>query len=140
MSAVSLGKADLALFSDLTQRVTVPHLLASPQSRGYAGTTVQFAGDTLPTPFRGTTRRKSWAMTARYLRTEQAGLLALIQLVETAADAPDSRLLLRTHYGQAAGLDESVAVVIFNLEPAAQMGLYADLSFTAEAVQYTLEV
>jgi hypothetical protein len=140
VTAVVLAKADLALFADLTQRVQIPRLTASAPARKYAGATVQFAGDQYPTPFRGTTRAKSWAFTARYMAADQALMLSLISLIETAADAPDSRLLLRTHYGQAVGLDEATAVIVLEVDPAPQMGLYADLSFTCEACQFTLEV
>lgn len=137
-AAVVLGRCDLALLSDLSQRVTIPHLTAAPQSRKYPGVTVQFAGDTFPTAFRGASRAKSWAMTAMYMQREQDRLQALLTLVEVAADLPDSRLLLRTNYGQSIGLDDSAAVVIFEIDPAPQMGLYANVSFTCEAVEFTL--
>jgi hypothetical protein len=140
MTTVALVKADLALFSDLTQRVQIPRLTASSTVRKYAGTTAQFAGDTFPTPFRGTTRAKTWQFTARYMAADQSLMLALINLVEVAANAPDSRLLLRTNYGQASGLDEATAVVVLEVDPAPQMGLYADLGFTCEACQFTLDL
>lgn len=138
MTAVVLAKADLALISDLAnQRVTIPHLTAAVPQRGYAGTVVRFAGDTFGTPFRGEGRTKSWALTARFARTEQATLLALIKLLDLAAGSADSRLLLRTHYGQAAGLDEATAVVVFDVQPQPQIGLFVDVTFTATAVDWT---
>lgn len=140
MTAVVLPHADLALFTDLTQRVQFPHLTAAANQRGYAGSTVQFSGDTYPTAFSGVTRTKSWQMQARYKVNEQDQLLALLTLLDAAHDAPDRRLLLRTHYGQAVGLDDATAVVVFAVEQTPQMGLYVDVSFTCEAVQFSLEV
>jgi hypothetical protein len=141
VTAVVLGKADLALFSDPAgHRVSIPHLTAVTPTQSYAGTTVLFAGDTYPTPFRGPGRSKTWPLTARYARTEQDQLLALLDLIELAAASADSRLLLRTHYGQVAGLDDATAVVIFDVQPQPQIGLYVDVQFTAQAVQFTLEV
>lgn len=141
MTAVSLGKADLALLSDAAnQRVVIPHLTAASPQRTYAGTTVRFAGDAYPTAFRGEGRTRSWALTARFSRDEHATLLALLDLIELAANSADSRLLLRTHYGQVAGLDDATAVVVFDVQPQPQIGIHVDVTFTAIAVNATLGV
>lgn len=141
MPTLTLAKADLALFSDLAgSRVQIPHLTASAPTRAYAGTAVKFAGDAYPTPFRGEGRAKSWQLTARYLASEQASATELLDLIELAADSPDSRLFLRTHYGQVAGMNDALAVVVFGVDPQPQMGQYVDIGFTASAVAYILEV
>lgn len=141
MTAVLLGKADLALFTDpVNHRVIIPHLTAATPDRTYAGTTVLFEGDLYGTPFRGPGRAKSWPLTARYKANEQDQLVALIALLDLAADSADSRLLLRTHYGQVDGLDEATAVVVFGVQPQPQMGLFFDVQFTAQAVAFSLAV
>lgn len=140
MASVLLPKADLALFSDLTKRTVIPFLMSSAPERSYAGVGVRFAGDAFATPFRGEGRTKSWNLTCRYIKTDQARLLELLDLIELAANSPDSRLFLRTHYGQVPGLNEAIAVQILNIQPVPQVGLYYDVSFTAQAVNFTLAV
>lgn len=138
MTSVVLGNAELALISDLAnQRVTIPHLTAITPGPTYAGTTVLFAGDVYDTPFRGLSKSKQWPLTARYRKDEHAQMVALLDLIDLAASSPDSRLLLRTHYGLVAGIDEALAVVIFAVQPVPQMGQYFDVSFTAKAVNWS---
>jgi hypothetical protein len=118
---VVLGKADLALRSDLAGSwVQIPHLTAVTPERRYDGTTVRFAGDTFPTAFSGEGQARTWQMQARYAAAEQGQLLALLDLIDRAAASADRALLLRTHYGQVAGLNETQAVVIFAVQPVPQ--------------------
>lgn len=141
MTAIVLPNADIALWTDPAgTRVAIPHLTAVGDTRTYSGVVVQFAGDTLPTPFRGEARSGSYRLTARFKQAEQATLLALLALFSTAAAAADSRLQLRTHYGQVAGLDDVLAVAVFGVEVSPQTGLYVDVAFTAEVVASTVEV
>jgi hypothetical protein len=138
--SLALNRARIGLWSDPSSQIAIPHLKGMPVTRGYAGTLVQFVGDDYSTGFRGQAKTKSYAMTCRYLKAEQAQLVALINLFETAHSAPDPRLLLRTHPGQVAGLNESVAVQVFDPVATPGDGLVWDLTFTAQVVNYTFAV
>lgn len=140
MTAVVLGKADIALWSDPgATRVVIPHLGGAARNLGTSGAVVQFEGDDYPTPFRGTSRSATYDLTCRYGAHEHDQLLALVRLLdEVAPAAPDSRLMLRTHVGQVAGLDPVVAVVVFAVPPVPARGLVVDLQFQATVVQSTV--
>lgn len=140
MTLTALGAADVALFSDLDNRVKIPTLLSSSPDVKYDGTAVRFLGDKLPTAFRGEGESGTYSFTARYARDKQAQLATLVKLFRTAHESPDSRLFLRTHVGQVAGLDFAGAVIVLGFQPVPQFGQYFDLSFTAQAVAYTLVV
>lgn len=130
-----LSKAMVGLYSQPSRQVVLPHLTSVQPSTSYDGTLVRFAGDRLPTPFGGQGESGTYPLTCRYGRHEQQLLKDFLDLVGFAARAADRRLLLRTHYGQVPGLDVAQAVVIWQVSPAPQIGLYIDLSFTALAVQ-----
>lgn len=138
--AVTLTNAWIGLWTTPATQLSIPRLTGAPLTIGYAGTTVQFVGDDYPTGFRGQAKSKSYAMTARFMKDEQDQMLDLLNLFDSAHAAADSRLLLRTHVGQVAGLDESVAVQVFGATPTPAMGLYYDVSFTAQVVQSTFGV
>lgn len=138
MATVVLRGADLALLSDpVNVRVTLPHLIAAPRAIRYAGTLVTFAGDTLPTAFRGTSQSRSWQMTCVFGHAEHAQLRALVDLLDRAAVAADSRLLLRTHIGAVGGLDPLSAVAVFGYDATPEAGAIARVQFTADAVAWT---
>ena len=142
MTSLTLGKADLSLWSDpASTLVQIPHLGGAARMLRTAGTTVQFEGDDFPTPFRGTSRHVTYNLTARYGGFEHDQAAALLELLdEIAPAAPDSRLLLRTHAGQVAGLDPAVAVVVFEVATTPAVGFILDVTFTATVVQSTVEV
>ena len=142
MSGVSvvLDRARIGLWSDPSTELAIPHLLGAPATITHAGTTVQFVGDTYPTGFRGESVAKSWAMSARFMAADRDLLLDALNLFETARTSPDSRLPLRTHYGQVPGLDECVAVQVFDPQPTPNLGGYWDLGFTAVVVESTVVV
>lgn len=140
MSAVLLQTADLSLFSDPSRRVAIPKLTGSRRVRRYDGVAVRFAGDELPTPFRGEGRGRTYDLTCRFTRKKQAQAQALLDLIDDAAGLPDSRLFLRTHYGQVAGLDDAAAVIVLQDDLAPQVGLYIDVTLVCEAVAFTLAV
>lgn len=140
MASVVLGAADLALFSNLSNRVKIPVLMSSQPSVKYEATTVRFVGDTSPTPFRGEGTDRTWNLTARYGVDSQADMVKLLDLIELANNSADQRLFLRTHIAQVAGLDTATAVVVHNVDPLPQFGRYYDVSFTAVAVQFSLAV
>lgn len=138
MAGVILRTADLALLSDpVATRVLIPHLVAVQPQQGWDGTVVRFAGDAYPTPFRGEGRDQSWQLQARYGGTEHEELADLLALLDRAAQAADSRLALRTHYGQVPGLDDVYAVVIFGVQVVPQPGQLAEVSMTAQRVAWT---
>lgn len=138
--SVTLDRAWIGLWTAPETQLLIPRLTAMPISVAYAGTTVQFAGDDFPTAFRGESQTKSYQMTARYMKTDQDQMLDLLNLFAQAANAADSRLLLRTNAGQVAGLNDSVAVVVFGVQPTPGMGLYWDVNFTANVVQSSEDV
>ena len=142
MAQVQLGQADIALLSNPgATRVLIPHLVSAPRRRSRVGTTVLFAGDDYPTPFRGTGRAMTLDLTARFGPTEHETMLDLVELLDVvAAEAPDSRLLLRTHYALAAGLDLAVAVVVFDVVDTPLGAGAFDVSFTATVVEHTFAV
>lgn len=139
MPTTVLARADLSLFSDPNRRVELPRVSALAPSRAYAGAEVRFAGDRLPTPFRGEGRDRTWNVTVLYTQYEHQALLDLLTLIEEAAEAPDSRLFLRTHTGQIGGLDAAEAVVIRQVDTPSQVGLMYSVTFTCKAVAYSLE-
>ncbi len=142
MSGVSvvLDRARIGLWSAPGSQLSIPHLTGMAITRAYAGTSVQFVGDTYPTGFRGESSSRSYAMTARYMNGEQAQVLALLALFDVAHAAPDSRLILRTHFGQVPGLDGTEAVQVFGVTPTPAMGLYWDVAFTALVVESSIAV
>lgn len=137
MASVVLRGADLALLTDpVNQRVTVPHLTAAPWEETWAGALVTFEGDSLPTGFRGTSLTRSWQMTCVYASDDQQSVIDLLALLRDAADAADSRLLLRTHIGAVAGLDDVTAVQIFAVQVQPMTGRLTTVTFTANAVMW----
>lgn len=140
MVAVKLEKSDLALFSDLTRRVTIPALLSVTPTRTYEGATVRFLGDTYGTPFRGEGRARTYALSCRFASYQQQALADLLALIDDAATLPDSRLFLRTHFGQTGGIDDAMAVTVLSVTPTPQAGLYVDVTLTCEAVEHSLAV
>jgi hypothetical protein len=137
MATVVLRGADLALLTDpVGQRVTVPHLTAAPWEETWAGALVTFEGDALPTGFRGTSQTRSWQMTCVFASYEQQAVLDLLTLLRLAADAADSRLLLRTHIGAIGGLDDVTAVQIFGVQVQPMTGRVTTVTFTANAVMW----
>jgi hypothetical protein len=138
MVAVDLGRAEVALFSDPSMRVAIPHLVAMPRRRTTFGTTVLFAGDTYPTPFRGEGRTQTFDLTCRYGRDDHPDMLALLTLLDvTAPGSPDSRLLLRTHIGLVPGLDVAVGVVVFDVAETPAGAGVVDVTFTATVVEHS---
>ena len=139
--SVTLDLARIGLWSTPSVQITIPRLTLGSSTgsitRTYAGTTAQFVGDTYPTGFRGQSKGRSYALNARYMKGEQDQALALLALFDAAHVATDSRLLLRTHYGQVPGLDGSEAVQVFVTNPTPGLGLYWDIAFTATVVQST---
>jgi hypothetical protein len=138
--SVVLSNARIGLWSDPSTQLAIPHLTGYPITVAYDGTSVRFAGDKYPTGFRGEGTAKSYAMTARYMQSERADLLALMGLFDLAHASADSRLLLRTHAGQVAGLDTAEAIQVFGHQPSPGLGLYWDLTFTAVVVQHSFAV
>lgn len=136
----SLAKADIAPFSDLSRALPLPRLSSMAPTIGFPGVGVKFAGDTYATPFRGEGETASWDLMVRYSADEQAQLVELLALFKEVANSPDVRLFLRTAHGLVPGLDVAQAVVVFDVKPLPQFGHYYDLTFTANAVEYTLEV
>lgn len=136
----ALLRADFALLSDLNRRVALPRLTTLTPVQQYTGVTVQFAGDKYGTPFRGESEVASWDVMARYGVDEQQQLADLLELFKEAATGPDPRLYFRTGHARVAGLDVAQAVVVFNPKPLPQPGFSYDLSFTANAVEYTLDL
>lgn len=116
MASIVLSRADLALFSSPgTTRVVIPTLTSMSQRRSRAKAFVTFEGDEFPTVFHGTTRSREFDWTCFYSYEEHAEMLSLINLVdEIAPAASDTRLLLRSHIGLAAGLNPSVAVELMS--------------------------
>lgn len=137
---VVLERARIGLFSDPSTQIEIPHLTGFQATRGYDGTVVRFVGDDYPTGFRGEGKTRAYAMTARYLSAERAQMKSLLDMFDLAHGSPDSRLLLRTHIGQIAGLDTAEAIQVFQVQPAAQSGRFWDLNFTAQVVNHTFAV
>lgn len=139
MTQVVLGRADLALLSDLAgSRVVIPRLTAMPVTRGRERMFVRFVGDEYPTAFRGEGRQSSYALTCRYARKRHAELLALRTFLHTTVPAAmDPRMLLRTHYALVAGLDEAVAVEVDGPVTETISAAMVDVTFTVQVVQYT---
>lgn len=141
MASVVLGRAVLALFADPATAVVIPSLMAAPYALGRDRTSVRFAGDEYPTGFRGEGRQFTFTLTCRYSRKQHAELLALQQLIDVQAAAlPDPRLLLRTHFGLAAGLDVAVAVELTGPLQVTPGAAVTDVTFPVEVVQHSFAV
>lgn len=142
VASVQLGKAELSLLSDpVGTRVVIGSLMSMPISRGRDRTAVRFLGDQFPTGFHGEGRDHTYALSCRYARAKHDDLLALVNLLDVLAPAAvDKRLLLRTHWSLAAGLDVAVAVEMagpLSLTPDAAA---VDVTFTVQVVQHTFAV
>lgn len=143
MASVVLGQADIALFADPgPTRVVIPYLTSMPRTRGRDKVFVRYLGDDYPTATRGKGRSGTFALSCRFGVHEHTDLLALLTLLdETAPSAPDSRLLLRTHIGLAAGLDAAVGVEVEGDITETPLGAGAvDVTFTVRIVQHSFEV
>lgn len=114
MASVSLGRADLALLADPgSTKIVIPYLIAMSVPWSQDKTFVRFVGDTHSVAFRGEGQDLTFVLSCMFARKnhdELASFLRLLQVVAPAA--PDSRLLLRTHVGLAAGLNDAVAVEV----------------------------
>lgn len=139
--SVPLERADIALLSDIeATRIQLPRLRAAAPTNTREGVRTRFSGDTLPTPFRGEGRDRTIPLVARFLASEQQTMVDVIALFDMAHDAVDGRLLLRTHLGLVAGFDPTLAVVVFDDSVAPVDYGSWDLSFTAMAVEWSVEV
>lgn len=137
VAGVQLPKADLGLLSDLEGwRATIPALIAATPAVDFASTLVTFEGDRYPTALFGTSESDTWQIVGRYGPPDAVELQAALDLFRHAAQQPDPRLLLRTHYGLADGLDEAVPVVVQGYRPNPGRGRYVDLTFTAVRVEF----
>lgn len=142
MASVQLSRAELSLLSDPAgTRVVIPSLVSMPISRGRDRVAVRFLGDAHPTGFHGEGRDHTYALSCRYARAQHAELLALIELLdEIAPAATDPRLLLRTHWSLAAGLDVAVAVELTGSLSVTPDAPAVDVSFTVQVVEHTFAV
>jgi hypothetical protein len=141
MAGIVLPHADIALFSDpVASRVIFPRVQALPQTRRYERTVVRFEGDDQPTPFGGEGRPRSYQLQARFLSGEQATLAALIALLDLAHQAPDPRLLLRTHVALIGELNEIEVVTVDEVVTTPAGAGVFDVTFTANTVAYTIAV
>lgn len=138
--SVVLDRARIGLWSDPSNQLKIPRLTAFPITVTFAGVTAQFVGDEFPTGFHGESTARSYALTCRYMKGEQADVAALLALFATAHAAADNRLMLRTHVGQVPGLDGCDAVQVFGVQPSPGAGLYWDVAFTAAVVESSVEV
>lgn len=139
MASVQLGRAELSLWSDPgASRVVIPSLMSMPISRGRDRTAVRFLGDDFPTGFHSEGRDHTYALSCRYPRAMHAELLALVDLLdEVAPAAVDKRLLLRTHWSLAAGLDVAVAVELTGPLSVTPDAPAVEVSFTVQVVEHT---
>lgn len=135
MARLELQHADLALYADLSDRVTLTRLTGMERSRDLAGTTVLFEGDTDPTPFRGQGLGRTYNLSVAFGVDEHADMVALLSLLERAHQAPDGRLLLRTHIGTVAGLDPATVVSVFGVTESPLGGRGWQVRFTAVRVR-----
>ena len=141
MVAVALAAARLSRLPDLADGLALPRLTGLERTRQRESTLVQFAGDTLPTSFRGEAGSRTWTLTCQYLDGEHAKYLALLDLLERAQDDVDDRLLLRTYVGQVAGLDGAHIVTVPEwTQTPGDGGLTWSVTFTATAVAGSLAV
>lgn len=136
MATTVLGRADLAMLADPTRFVIIPHLTAMDLTLGFSGSSVRFAGDTWPTAFAGEGRTATFSLTARFGKHNQGQAASLVALVEAAASSHDPRLFLRSHWALVPGLDAACAVLISEVRPKPAVGLYLDVTLTAERVQH----
>lgn len=139
MPTVDLGRAELALLSDLAgTRVVIQQLQVLVPTRTYRQVLVgPFEGDTLPLGFRGDGQSRSWQMTARYGAHQHADMEDLLELFDAAHNGVDGRMLLRTHLGDVGGINESQAVMVSEVSTAWSRPKLADVSFTAHAVAWS---
>lgn len=141
MPSVILANADLALFSDPNgTRVVLPRVKAQARNRSFQQTVVQFEGDSQPTQFRGVARPRSYGMTARFLSAEHSTMNSLLALFESAFDAADGRLLLRTNAFLVTGLNPIEAIVAADVAETPVGGQAWDVSWTAQTVKFSLAV
>lgn len=141
MAAVTLERADIAGWWDVAgTRLVIPRLQVLTPSERVETAFVRFEGDEARTGFRGEGRESSFAMTARYLSGEHDQAADLLALFRTAHDEVDGRLLLRTHLGEVAGLNELEAVLVAEWSRAYAGAGVVDVSFTAESVAFSLSV
>ena len=141
-SIVVLDNADIGLWGDFqATRIVIPHLQVLSPSESFEQTYIRFEGDQRKTGFRGEGDDAVFQMTARYATGEHADAAELVELFRTAhLDDADGRLMLRTHVGEVGGLNDLEAVMVPTFTRPFAAGRYLDVSFTAQAVAYTLEV
>lgn len=138
MAQVFLRQPDLSLFADPTVRVRIPHLIAAPRTRTREMVLVRFEGDSAPTSFRGEGGARSYELTCRYPSNRHVEMKELLDLLELAQDAPDSRLALRTHHFDVPGLGPFEVVVAGDISETYASGRAWDVRFTASTVAYSL--
>lgn len=134
MVAVALARADLALVSDLDVRAEIPHLSTSSPDRAFDGALIKFAGDKLPTSFRGEGGSRQWDCSAIYGSSEQQLATELVQLLERASTEPDGRMLWRPHYATHGGVSGAYRVICPGYKPVPGPGLSLVIQFTLHAV------
>lgn len=140
MATVYLAKPDIALFADPgATLVVIPHLVAAPRTRTREQASVRFEGDEAPTTFRGEGRTRVYDLTARFGGDEHDDMLALIDLIEAAHDAPDGRLQLRTNFFDTPGLNPFEVVTVSNVVEQHLGGKAWDVRFTATTTAHTIE-
>ena len=142
VASTDLGKAELALWSDpVGTRIVIPHLVAMPITRLRDRVAVRFLGDQFPTGFHSEGRDHNYALSSIYGRDEHAELLDLTDLLdEIAPAAVDRRLLLRTHWSLAPGLDVAVAVEVTGPLTVTPDSPAVAVTFTVQVVQHTFVV
>lgn len=95
-----------------------------------------FVGDDWPTQFMGEGKRLDMPMTVRFLPGEHVEYLALLDFLERAVAGPDPRVILRSYFGDIAGLDPAHVVTIPDWQRVAtDGGLAWNVSWTAYRVQ-----
>lgn len=142
MATVVLNKPDIALFADPGSTIIViPHLIAAPRSRSFEQASVRFEGDDDVTTFRGEGRHRSHELVARFAADQHTDMLALVDLFETAHQAADGRLQLRTNFfNETPGLQPYEVVTVAKFAEQRAGGRVWDVRFTAESAAFTIEV
>lgn len=142
MTALVLLRADIALWSDpVASRVILDRLQVLQPPETFEQVFVRFEGDERSTGWRGEGTDATFQMTARFISGEHQAAADLLALFRTAHRTdPDGRLLLRTHVGEVAGLNHMEAVLVPTFTPAPARAGVTDISFTAQAVNFTLAV
>jgi len=141
VSTVVLVRADIALWSDpASSRVQLDRLQVLSPADAFETVFQRFEGYDDDSGFRGEGQNRVYQMTARFVSGEHDAAAALVALFRTAhRDDPDGRLLLRTHAGEVAGLNDIEAVLVSGFTRAPALAGVVDVSWTAQTVVYTLD-